>query len=359
MGENMSRKWLVIAGLMMLCAAAVLFSSCSEDKGPIDTGAKDTLFVKSVSTAPDTSAIIDDPLWDDADELSVRVGEDENYTDDLKLGIVKTRAIADSAYIYVRFNWRDSSQSIRPGFWTYQVGPDCNVWTQNADSNCTEINNAVNPRWENEDVLALLLDMGNNGDEKASCNTTCHTDADTNDVGYQHYTTGDGNIDGWVWRAGRTNPLGLADDQCWGPKSQLRRDDSYQTPPYWQNLGNGAPAWMHKTGPAYTGNHLFVADTVALDWVAAWVAKDGVPGYALNSNWNFGNVSRYDVKCKASYDDQLKRWTVVMWRRLTTPYTTEDVNFKDGRNKYQATLAIMDHAFRRHSGSKPFTVKLP
>ena len=46
-----------------------------------------------------------------------------------------------------------------------------------------------------------------------------------------------------------------------------------------------------------------------------------------------------------------------MWRRLTTPYTAEDVNFKDGRKEFQATLAIMDHAFERHSGSKPFTIK--
>jgi hypothetical protein len=60
---------------------------------------------------------------------------------------------------------------------------------------------------------------------------------------------------------------------------------------------------------------------------------------------------------KSSYDDQLKRWTIVMWRRLTTPYTAEDVNFKDGRKEFQATLAIMDHAFERHSGSKPFTIK--
>jgi hypothetical protein len=328
----MNSKWLVFAGFALFFIAALIASSCSKDKGVIDTSSKDTLYVKLVATSPDTADIVNDPLWDQAEEIGVRVGEDKNYTNALKLGLVKTKAIVDTAFVYLRFDWRDSSRSVRPGYWTFQVGADCNVWTQNADSNCTEVNNAINPRWENEDMLGILFDMGNNGTEKASCNTTCHADnsgagPDTSDIGYYHYTSGDGNIDAWVWRAGRMNPLGLADDQCWGPKSQLRRSDSFTAPPYYQNIQSGRPAWMHSTGPAYAGDFLLVNDTVMMDMAANWIPKEGVPGYSLNNNWNVGNTSRYDIRSKASYDDQLKRWTVVMWRRLTTASPTEDVNF--------------------------------
>jgi hypothetical protein len=358
----MSRKWLVLAGFALFFIVAVSFSSCSKDKGVVSTASKDTLYVKSVSTSPDTTDIINDPVWAEAEEFSIRIGESKDYTNDLKVGVVRTKAVADSAYIYMRFYWLDTTMSIRPGYWTNQVGPDCAVWTQNADSNCFETANAISPRWENEDVLGLLIDMGNNGVEKANCFTTCHTTAgDTSDIGYQHYTSGDGNIDAWVWRAGRSNPLGLADDQCWGSKSQTRREDSYTVESCLKNSMQSTdpsePKWMHRTGPTFAESFLFSADTVKMDITSNWQPHDGVPGYVLGTDWNTGNTSRYDIKAKSSYDDQLNRWTIVMWRRLTTPYTAEDVNFKDGRKEFQATLAIMDHAFTRHSGSKPFTIK--
>jgi hypothetical protein len=360
----MSRKWpKVLAGFALFFILAVMLSSCSKDKGVIDTSSSGILNVKSVSTSPDTAAdIINDPIWDQAEETSIRIGEDKNYTNDLKVGIVKTKAVADTAYVYIRLDWRDSSKSVRPGYWTNEVGTGCAVWTQNTDTSCIKIVNALNPLWENEDVLGLLIDMGNNGVEKANCATTCHTGADTSDIGYYHYTTGDGNIDAWVWRAGRSNPLGLADDQCWGPKNQTRREDSYTVESCLKNSlyseDPSEPKWMHRSGPTDdTVSFLFTTDTVMMDIRSAWQPRDGVPGYVLNTNWNTGNTSRYDVKAKSSYDDQLKRWTIVMWRRLTTAYTAEDVNFKDGRKEFQATLAIMDHAFTRHSGSKPFTIK--
>jgi hypothetical protein len=357
----MSRKWLILAGFALFLIVAVMSSSCSKDKGVINTSAKDTLYVKSVSTSPDTADIINDPVWDEAEEFSIRIGESKDYTNDLKLGVVRTKAVADTAYIYMRFYWLDSTMSVRPGYWTHEMSTNCDVWTQNTDTNCTKEPDALNPRWENEDVLGLLIDMGNNGVEKANCATTCHSVADTSDIGYQHYTTGDGNIDAWVWRAGRSNPLGLADDQCWGPKGQTHREDSYTEEPYLKNrVGStdpGEPKWMHRTGPTFADPFLFASDTVMLDMTLNWQPRDGVPGYVLNNSWNTGNTSRYDIKAKSLYDDQFKRWTIVMWRRLTTPYTTEDVNFKDGRKEFQATLAITNHAFIRHSGSKPFTIK--
>jgi hypothetical protein len=361
----MNRKWLVLTGFVLFFIMTVMFSSCSKDKGIIYTGSKDTLYVKSVSTSPDTAEIINDPLWDEAEEFSIRIGEDAHYTNQLGIGIVRTKAIVDTAHVYMRFNWLDSTMSFRPGYWTNEVAPGCAVWTQNADTNCFETDNALSPRWENEDVLGLLIDMGNNGVEKANCFTTCHTDAadagpDTSDIGYYHYTTGDGNIDAWVWRAGRSNPLGLADDQCWGSKNQTRREDSYTVESFLRNSlyseDPSEPKWMHRTGAAYAdSSFLFATDTVMMDIMSNWQPRDGVPGYVLSTDWNTGNTSRYDVKAKSSYDG--RRWTIVVWRRLTTPYTAEDVNFKDGRKEFQATLAIMDHAFTRHSGSKPFTIK--
>ncbi len=362
----MSRKWLVLTGFVLFSVIAIVFSSCSEDKGVIDTSSSGVLTVVSVAASPDTADIFNEDFWASAKETSIRIGEEEDYTNDLGIGVVKAKAIADSAYIYLWFNWRDSSESVRPGYWTNQIAPDCAVWTQNADTNCLEKDNLLSPRWLNEDVLGLLIDMNNNGTEKADCFTTCHADntgggADSSDIGYYHYTTGDGNIDAWVWRAGRSNPLGLADDQCWGPKDQTRREDSYAVESCWRNTiqdtDPSQPKWMNLIGPTDTSSFLFTPDTVAMDMSAGWQSKDGVPGYVLNTDWNSGNTSRYDIRTRSAYDDQLKRWTIVMWRRLTTPYTAEDVDFQDGRKEFQATLAVMNHAFVRHSGSKPFIIK--
>jgi hypothetical protein len=363
----MKGKWPIAAGIALFLIITALSAGCGSDKNPIDTSGESDVIVKAVAISPDTSDIIADSVWETLEATSIRVGEEKSYTNDIGLGVVRVKAIADTAYLYLWFDWRDSSKSDRPGYWLYI--DTCGLYggwgpiLRASGSECTPIDNAVNPWHQNEDFLALLLDMNNNGTEKGNCATTCHDANDTTDTGFRHHTTGGGTIDGWVWRAGTTNKLGLADDQLWGERTVLSHNDSYGTLSYWLNANpdeeNTHPQWMHSSGHGYRGDTLLSSDTIHFDpqQSVGWVTSDGIPGYVHNPNWNSGNTSRYDVKASSQYDASSKRWTVVLWRRLTTPYTAEDVDFKDGRNEYQATLAITNHAFLRHSGSKPFTIK--
>ncbi len=363
----MSRKWLTLAGIALFALTSLIVSSCSKDKGAVNTDPSNTVIVKLVSTPPDTLDLINDPGWASAEETSIRIGVDAAHSNDLGVGLVKVQAISDNTNLYMKFNWRDSSQSIRPGYWSYL--PDTaacpgKVWAQNLGANCTEIDNAVTPRWENEDVLALMLDMGTNGTDKADCGNTCHLLIDTTMQGLRHYTSG-GTVDAWVWRAGRTDPLHLADDECWGPREQLTRHDSFTVEIYTMNADeredNRLPIKMHSSGHGFTGNVLLEPETIpfAQDITVGWAPRDGLPGWIIKPDWYYNKVSRYDVKAKSEYDDVVKRWTVVLYRKLTTTDLQEDVNFNDGRKEYQATMAVMNHAFERHSGSLPFIIKFP
>ena len=85
----MSRKWLVLVGFALLFIVVVMSSSCTKDNGRIITDSSGILNVKSVSTSPDTADIINDPIWSQAEETGVRIGEDEDYTNALKVGVVK------------------------------------------------------------------------------------------------------------------------------------------------------------------------------------------------------------------------------------------------------------------------------
>lgn len=360
----MNHKQLLV-GLTILLAVIIVYFGCSKRGDPIVVVGDMVVNVKYLSTPPNVNGdIIIDSAWEKAEEASIRVGEDTVFTNQFSLRIVGVRAISDSQNLYMRFNWVDSSKSDKPGFWRYDTtsGSGCRAWTHNAvasHGDCTEIDNQLLPRWDNEDALAMFIDFGNNLSDKANCRAACHDSA--NSIGSRHYTAIlAGNIDGWVWRAGRTEPMGLAEDQFWGPQ---QKDDSHTDTLYRRNAlaDGGTPRWMHVGGAASTRriSTLLTSDTVVLDQSAAqgWAVDDSIPGYVLDPNWNTGNTSSYDVKAKALYDASTSRWTLVLWRKLKTSYTTEDVDFTDGRKEYQATLAIMDHTNQRHSGSKPFMIK--
>ncbi len=360
----MNPKLLIHLLLGCLITGALAIGCSGEDEDPVG-GRDHEVIVQAVTTPPNTADIVNDPVWEGVDVASIVVGEDSTYTDYFGTGVVRVQAIQDGEYVYMRFNWSDSSKTDQPGRWIWEIPGQSAAFSQKLDTVKNKFGNFAltgeernRQLWVNEDVLSIFFEVGN-GSVKANCALTCHT-ADTDTTKRPHYTQGNGNIDCWVWRAGRTEPLGIAEDYFWRDDGRF---DAFSRPLYGRNSRdttidiNTDPRLMHTTGRNYTGNLLFDVDTTTLLLFGeGWTAQDGVPGYIHFSNFNEGASSRYDVKAKAEYDPQLGRWNLVLWRTLVAPHSEDDVTFEIGQS-YEATLAVMKSTALRHSGSQPFTMK--
>ena len=345
---------LYLIGVLILALAW----SCSGDPPLVETDADEGLTVVYVTQALDTTDLLNEDAWDNVKEAFIRVGESETYTNQFGLGIVRARAIADGENVYLRFNWSDDSQSNKPAFWTYFDSGT--IWRQNVDSIGFEVTNALNPRWANDDQLALIIDNGSNGNEGANCALMCHAEEDSMWIG------GGGIVDVWIWRAGRTAPLGLADDMLWGGSTDREFDDFSQNRASWSrnsvnpNEDLSEPRWMHVDGPDNNEIFLFSNDTTTMDFSGQqynWQGGDGVAGFVLESDLKpseAAKTSRYDVRAEAEYDSQADTWTLVLWRKLNTG-NEDDFAFVQGQ-VYNASLAIMDHTDNFHSGSSVFPI---
>ncbi len=352
----------LISCLLAGFVAMALLIGCGSDDDELVDSTDNEVIVKAVTTAPDPAGIVNDPVWDTAEEASIQVGTDSAYGAWFGPAIVRIKGIQDGQNLYLRFNWVDDSESRRPGHWTFQ--DDAPPFYQKPDTIRGKSGNfllnqeeAARNLWENEDGLGIFFDYGNNGSERANCGSTCHFRT-PNSIGQQHYTTGGGNIDSWMWRAGRTNPFGMAEDLFWGAEQKW---DSYDVELYKRNglsdLDETEPRLMHTSGRNYTGDQLYTQDTTALLFVGQnWQPGDHISGYIYNQAYNTGNTSRYDINARSEYDPQLSRWTLVLWRSLAAPTPSEDVGFNTS-NTYEATVAVMRQNAQRHSGSQPFTIK--
>lgn len=361
----MSRHVLLLT--LSIATALLVLAACGGDEDPlIDKGNRE-IIVARVSTPPNLQAVVADPVWDDAGvkETSVWLGTDSAYTNYFGPAVLRVKAITDGTNIYFRFDWKDPTKTLQPGRWFWNIIAQ-RPFAQVLDTVRNTLGNfaydaaeRARQLWENEDVLAVFFDYGNNGSERANCAKTCHPADERNSIGSRHWTTGGGNIDCWVWRSGRTDPFGIAEDYFWGAE---RKYDSYNVELYIRNSiadsdENTDARWMHVDGTAFKGDILYTEDTTAIirseDF--GWQDGDGVPGYIYNRP---DNSSRYDVKAQSLYDPQLGVWQVVLWRTLAAPNPSEDVTFTLG-GQYEATFAVMRNTLQKHSGSQPITIKLP
>jgi len=350
--------------------AALVLIGCGKGNEP-DVNGKDTeINVALVSTPPAAGNMPSDQIWDNVDQSSIWVGTDSTYMSYQGPGVVRVKAVTDGANVYFRFDWSDSSMTNDPGRWFFGISNQ-RPFEQEADTIRDQKGNITlssierdEQRWVDEDVFAMFLDYGNNGSEGANCASTCHGPEEVNSIGERHWTTGGGNIDCWVWRAGRTDPLGIAEDYFWGAE---RKYDSYDVDLYFRNATDqdsfvpNDPAWMHKIDSAsFAGMVLYSDDTTKIDQSdnVGWQLGDGVPGWITNSDYMTGNTSRYDIHAESLYDPQINAWILVLWRSMAAPTPSEDVAFQMG-GQYQATLAIMRNTNLRHSGSEPITIKFP
>ncbi len=209
-------------------------------------------------------------------------------------GGVSLYAVADGSYLYFAASWTDASQteSIAKKQWLY----DGSGWTQSG----------------NEDRIAFVWDLGQNGSDGASCTAMCHGPIMRTNVG---------PVDVWHWKAARSNPMGYTDDKWWDT-SDRQSDPGTSTATNNADVG-GRPEFMANGDPGINADFLAaaaaladfdpfgvvqpahtVAEAVPFDVNAAFNSGDVIPGYVTR----VPNGDRASVQSAGRYDNGV--WTV-------------------------------------------------
>lgn len=220
---------------------------------------------------------------------------------------VTINAMADGQFLYLSASWADTTNNDTKKQWSF----DGTTWTQDGD----------------EDRIAFVWDMGDNGADGATCTQMCHGD------GLMRTTTG--KVDVWHWKAARTNPMGFVDDKHWdttdrqsdpGIKAYLDNSDN----------GNGVPNFMASNDP--NSNSIFLTEdqtaqnvfdpfsvisgnedlAIVFDSSANFVNGDVIPGYKLQ----IPSGDRASVQAAGKHENGV--WTV----EFKKPYAGTDYDFE-------------------------------
>ncbi len=137
--------------------------------------------------------------------------------------------------------------------------------------------------------------------------------------------------DVWNWRSLGTAPARLAEDFVYD-NSLMTVDSGGQEVTQPNDLSFQRPRWVHKTGPAFTGEILYIEDTSSITpfLTYTWAQNQIVPGYVVDTGVG-GRVqigqpyasSRWDVFTVHSYNSSANRLAVVLKRRLLVAYSQD------------------------------------
>lgn len=183
---------------------------------------------------------------------------------------VTLNAMADGQYLYMSATWSDATESI----YKNKISYDGSTWTKSGD----------------EDRIAFFFDMGQTGSNGASCMATCHGDG--------KMRTDYGRLDLWHWKAVRSNPMGLVDDNF--VDSLDRQGDPGTSAASNNDLVYGHPAFMSVNDPHANVDFLLKDNealnafdpfgvmttysktvSTAFDSLASFNSGDFIPGYLL------------------------------------------------------------------------------
>jgi len=360
---------LIIAGIAA-AAGMILISileGCSDPGSPISelTSVPNRVPVVNSTKAPPMNNPFDS-IWDGVLAGSIDVGLSEEYTNEFSSGKVLVKAIKTPDRMYLRFEWLDATRSVRPNEVIRKEvinGNDTTrTWYQHSSLEevtvISDDSTYIDTLWYDQDRVALIWDMGDNGAEGADCAAMCHASALPN--GQRHYTSGGGSVDVWEWQAGNTDPAYLVRDGIWNGLGH--GDDQTTVPIYILNFdsANARPLYMQTTDTAYTGNTILIEDAVEFDSTLDWTAGYDMPGYIINRNasGSVADISGYSAYAANTYTGG--RYLVLMSRALTTG-NADDIDFTTiaPGDSVQATMALMLNADRVHSGSRPFYFIFP
>ncbi len=213
---------------------------------------------------------------------------------------ITVKFLYDDTYLYSYAKWVDGHREYPSG----AVGSSKSEFRRQWNYDGTTWTRSTN----DEDRLAFAWKMDDN--LGASCGRTCH---DAKPI----HATNNTKMDVWHWRAQRSNPLGLMDDQYWdatGRKSDVVTSGSFGV----DNITGTLPTMM---GPDAASNlNPWLLQTTAIPFVnSGFIAGSKLPGYIINNATVPAVVgSRGDITAKAVYDNATGTWTLEIKRLLNT-----------------------------------------
>lgn len=257
---------------------------------------------------------IPDSRWSLADSITTVSG-------------IKIKFLYDDSTLYAYATWLDGHREYPTGLvaptqsefrkrWSF----DGTNWTQSGE----------------EDRFSFAWKMSDS--YGAACGRTCHNENNP-------HATNDQRIDVWHWKAQRTNPIFLLDDQYWdatGRKNDAVISGSFGS----DNISGTLPA---KMGPdALSNQGPWLLSSTAIPFVnTGWSAGDKIPGYVLNDSPNPIVGSRGDVSAKGLFDGATGYWTLEMARKLNTGNADDFV--VDLINGNEFTVARFDNVGGQHA----------
>ena len=196
-----------------------------------------------------------------------------------------------------------------------------------------------------QDRVAIMWDMGDNGTEGANCMTMCH-DVANPATGDFMYTSDGGHVDVWHWQAALTNPVYYAADEYWTDSG--RAGDNLTTPIYETNWNGTRPIYMHQTDSLYKGkSYLLKTEAIAFDTAQGfWPNGYIMPAFVLNS---MPSGSGADIDSYSWYNRNTGAWSVLMSRKLNTGYADDvDLSQIAAGDSVMTSIAVMDNATAIH-----------
>ncbi len=239
---------------------------------------------------------------------------------------VSIKALYDEENIYLFVSWKDPTESVTKDIWTYDGGE----WRSSED----------------EDRLSFFWNVGGsiNAFDIAGCAMLCHGDR-------MHTNAPGEKGDLWHWKASRSNPLGMFDDE-WIDHTIVESYDYISREAAFHPDFGGEIATENVDGsrasPEYyepssvdqeDTEHLFQEEIENGEAVkvngANILAGATAPGYILHRP----SGSRGDIEARGVWMDG--RWNVEFKRKLKTG-NEDDVQF-DTAHTYRFGIAIMDN----------------
>jgi PAS domain S-box-containing protein len=273
----------------------------------------------------DGHALEDD--WRDANDLVITV-------QDGSIGKVEVslKALYDQDNLFIFATWPDATKSVEKDSWIF----DGKQWNLTG----------------NEDRIAFLwnIDDSISGFNIGGCAMLCHGDRmhtnDPSELG-----------DLWHWKAGRTNPIGYAEDE-WiddtvveGYTESAREAAFYvdgsqtiENEGYIKNINSGGDGpKYYEPAPQDPADSQFIflsevenGETVEVKENTRFNTNDSIPGYILRKP----PENRGDIEAKGLWLGG--RWQVEFRRKLNTGYDN-DVQF-DISKTYRFGISVMDNS---------------
>lgn len=240
---------------------------------------------------------------------------------------VTLNAMADGQYLYMSATWNDATESIYKNKLSY----DGSTWTKSGD----------------EDRIAFIFDSGLNGTDGGNCATMCHVPV---------MSTNGGTVDLWHWKAVRSNPMGLVDDNY--IDSVNRHGDPGTSATSDNALVFGHPSFMSGNDPHANVDFLLKDDaalnafdpygvmttyskttSTAFDSLATFSNGDFIPGYLLRVS----SGDRASVMAAGKWSNGV--WTV----EFKKPYGGSEYDFVVAPGSFVSfTYEIFDNEGANH-----------